>query len=75
MPPPQGTIPLNPYQWANPIFIKDSNYCFNSLAIRLHIVFIWSQHDGGNVEQRQWLKFPPKLMMPKLNDSGRRLFI
>ena len=24
------------------------------------IVFIWSQHDGGNVEQRQWLRFPPK---------------
>ena len=24
------------------------------------IGFIWSQHDGGNVEQRQWLRFPPK---------------
>ena len=35
------------------------------------IVFIWSQHDGGNVEQRQRLKFPPKLMMPNLNYSGR----
>ena len=37
------------------------------------IVFIWSQHDGGNVEQRQWLKFPPKLMMPKLIKCGWRL--
>ena len=24
------------------------------------IVFIWSQNDGGNVEHKQWLRFPPK---------------
>ena len=28
--------------------------------IQIIIVFIWSQHDGGNIEQRQWLRFPPK---------------
>ena len=26
-----------------------------AVVIPILIVFIWSQHDGGNVEQRQWL--------------------
>ena len=62
-----------------PIFtLHNLPFCYKKVArFRVkqfiqYIVFIWSQHDGGNVEQRQWLKFPPKLMMPKLNNSGRR---
>ena len=31
------------------------NFKFNSI-----IVFIWSQHDGGNVDKEHWLRFPPK---------------
>ena len=44
------------------IILSEGFLFWDFLVLNLSIVFIWSQHDGGNVEQRQWLKFPPKLI-------------
>ena len=44
------------------------------LALRINIVFVWSQYDGGNIDKEQWLRFPPKPNEAKLNIMGGDLF-
>ena len=59
-------------------FEKKKQYCKGVWPYLFNmpiIVFVWSQHDGGNVDKKPWLRFPPKPNDAKLYEYGKRLHL